>query len=59
MVRDKDEAERLFMRGPDMWVRMKSGREIKLGPVEEVENSIRRFLVGAEEIQPPPLNRAS
>ena len=49
---DSDEADRLLLRGPDLWVRMKWGREIRLGPVAQVEDSMKAFLHRQESIAP-------
>ena len=56
---EPDEADRFFRRGGDIWVHMQSGREIRLGPVDQVSNSMRQFLAERIEFQPPPRNQVS
>lgn len=55
-VANDDKAERLFVRGTDIWVRMESGEEIQLGPIDQVETSMRQFLEQAPKNH-VPLNK--
>lgn len=43
-MQETDKAQGFFTRNGDIWVRMQSGREVKLGPADKVAESMADYV---------------